>query len=75
MSDGFIPSVMIWNVKPNKKFADTVASTLLVSKGMISFVGTSSSSFSNQVVGKINFGVEFVASASRFLLLMKSCKT
>ncbi len=52
---------MIWKVNPNKKLADTVASTLLVSKGIKTLEGTSSSKFSSHVVGKIREGVEFVA--------------
>jgi len=56
-------SLNTWDVRPNRKLAETVASTLLVSNGIIIFEGTSSSKFSNHVVGKISDGVSFLAKA------------
>lgn len=56
-------SLNTWDVRPNRKLAETVASTLFVSNGIIIFEGTSSSKLSNHVVGKISDGVSFLAKA------------
>lgn len=62
-SDNEISFKMIWYANPNKTFAQTVASTLLIFPGIPTRSLICSSYFISQVVGRIREGILFYAFA------------